>query len=65
MNFGLSESVSNTYHALFMFSFDVWKDLDLDIPFIWDRIDNPQPREDGSVPEPDDLRMNGGVGWEY
>ncbi len=34
MTYGLSESINNTHHALFMFSIDMWKDLDFDISFI-------------------------------
>ena len=62
---GLSKSISNTHHALVMFSIDVWKDFDFDVSFTWDRVENPEPRADGSVPESDDFRMNVGIGWSF
>ena len=65
MGIGLSKSVSNTHHALVMFSIDVWKDFDFDISFEWDRVENPEPRADGSVREADDFRMNVGIGLGF
>lgn len=62
---GLSETVSDTHHALIMFSIDAWKDIDLDVSFTWDRVESPQPRQDGSVPDRDDFRLNLGIGWEF
>lgn len=63
--FGLSETVSDTHHALIMFSVDAWKNLDLNVSFTWDRVESPQPREDGSVPDRDDFRVHLGIGWEF
>ena len=34
-------------------------------PFTWDRVESPQPRENGSVPDRDDFRMHVGIGWEF
>lgn len=63
--FGLSETVSDTHHALIMFSVDAWKNLDLNVSFTWDRVESPQPRQDGNVPDRDDFRVHLGIGWEF
>ena len=39
--------------------------LDLDVSFVWDRIQKPQARADGSVPEKDDYRLMLGLGFEF
>jgi len=47
-------------------SFDLPGDiLDLDLSVIWDHIATPQPREDGSIPQPDDLRFMLGLGLDF
>ena len=35
--------------------------LDLDLSVVWDRIQTPQARADGSIPEQDDFRILFGV----
>jgi putative salt-induced outer membrane protein YdiY len=54
-----------SHHLLSTFSFDVWGPLDLDITFSWDRVEEPTPREDGSVPASDDFRTSVGIGIEF
>jgi hypothetical protein len=44
-------------HLTSTFSFDVWGPLDLDLSFVWDRIEHPAPDPDGDVPESDDLQL--------
>jgi len=44
---------------------EVYGDLDLDVGFIWDRINEPRPDAQGFVPEPDDFRVFVGLGWEF
>lgn len=46
-------------------SVDLWGDMDLDVAVIWDRVENPRPREDGSIPEQDDVRLTVGFGWDF
>ncbi|MFC1760833.1 YdiY family protein [Planctomycetota bacterium] len=65
LSVGISGRRSNDHHVLAMFSFELWKDLDLDLSLTWDRIGNPKPREDGSLPKNDDLRTFVGIGWEF
>jgi hypothetical protein len=39
--------------------------IDFDISWIWDRIQDPQPRSDGSVPESDDFRTTVGLTFDF
>ncbi len=40
-------------------------DLDLEVQFIWDRVNDPEPLADGTMPESDELRLFVGVGWDF
>ncbi len=62
---GFSSQISDTHHALARFSLDIWKDLDFEVTLAWDRLEDPQPREDGSVPDRDDFRAVFGFGFEF
>ena len=59
------DSGSYQHHLLTTLSTELTGRLDLDVSFIWDRIQNPQVRADGSVPEPDDYRLMLGLGFEF
>jgi putative salt-induced outer membrane protein YdiY len=39
--------------------------LDFNISWIWDLIEDPRTLEDGSVPEQDDYRLIFGLGWDF
>ncbi len=58
---------SGTYqqHLLTTLSTDLIGNFDLDVSFVWDRIEDPQPRADGSIPEQDDYRLIIGLGYEF
>jgi hypothetical protein len=58
---------SGTYqqHLLTRLSTDLIGNFDLDVSFVWDRIEDPQPRADGSIPEQDDYRLIIGLGYEF
>lgn len=52
-------------HELFVtFEYDIFKDIDLDISFIWDRQSDPQPNEENITPEKDDFRTFISLGIE-
>jgi putative salt-induced outer membrane protein YdiY len=53
------------HHLLSNFSFEVWGPLDLDISLTWDRVEQPVPLDDGSIPESDDYRLSVGLGIEF
>lgn len=39
--------------------------LDFNIAWIWDRIEDPRPLEDGTLPGQDDYRLIVGLGWDF
>jgi putative salt-induced outer membrane protein YdiY len=44
---------------------DLYEDLDLEITYIWDRINSPMQRVDGSMPNKDNTQMLIGIGYEF
>ena len=58
-----SENVNHNLRA--MLSIDFVGDFDLDVGFQWDRIGNPVPLEDGTIPQSDDYRVTVGLGWDF
>ncbi len=46
-------------------SSDLVGDLDLDLTLTWDRVEDPQPAADGSVPKKDDYRFTVGISYEF
>jgi hypothetical protein len=53
------------HHLLTTLSTDLIGNFDLDVSFVWDRTQKPQPRADLSIPERDDYRIMIGVGYEF
>lgn len=51
-------------HFVSTFETELTKKLDLDISFIWDRVQNPVPGSDGTVPKQDDFWMTIGLGLD-
>ncbi|QDV10008.1 hypothetical protein Poly30_55690 [Planctomycetes bacterium Poly30] len=68
-NYDLQAPVPDTNrfnHNLFLgLAIDLPGDLDLDIAFLWDRVNDPQVDGDGVRPQPDDFRTTIGVGWSF
>lgn len=53
-------------HTLLLgLSVDITNNIDLDVTFIWDRINSPVAGENGVIPEPNDFRTTIGIGWEF
>jgi len=65
--FQIVDQESGTYihHLVTTLESDLLSDLDLDISFVWDRVEDPQPAEDGTVPERDDFQLIVGVSYEF
>ncbi len=59
------DSGAYQHHLLSTVSTDLIGNFDLDISFIWDRIQKPQQRADGSTPEKDDYRLMIGLGYKF
>lgn len=54
-----------THHAVSTLSLELTKRFDLDVSFIWDRINNPKMGADGVQPQPDDFRLVVGLGLDF
>jgi putative salt-induced outer membrane protein YdiY len=66
-SFQLVDKDSGTYihHMVSTLESDLIGDLELDISFVWDRVENPQPAEDGTVPQQDDFQLIVGISYEF
>lgn len=53
------------HHLLTTLSTDLVRDWDLDVSFVWDRVQSPQERADGTVPERNDYRIMVELGYEF
>jgi putative salt-induced outer membrane protein YdiY len=51
------ESGTYTHHAIATFEIDLTDIFEFDISFVWDRVQNPQTRADGSTPKQDDFQL--------
>lgn len=65
--FQLVNEVSGTYnhHMVTGFEFELTSRLDFDITLLWDRIENPRPDADGTIPESDDFQLVLGLGLDF
>jgi hypothetical protein len=66
-SFKIVDKDSGTYiqHLVTTLESDLIRDLKLDITFVWDRIEDPQPAADGTVPKKDDFQLVVGVTYEF
>jgi hypothetical protein len=62
---GVPDTKDTTMHAELIFSIELTKLLDVDISWIWDRVEGPEPREDGTIPEKDDVKLTAGLSIEF
>ncbi len=56
---------NNTQHTAVTLQFEIHKRLDLDVSFIWDRVQNPETQSDGTTPSPNDYRLVLGMGVNF
>jgi hypothetical protein len=61
----VTELGRTSHHAESTLSFDVWGPLELDVTFIFDRVEDPVPDADGEVPESNDYRYTVGLSIEF
>jgi putative salt-induced outer membrane protein YdiY len=54
-----------THHAVTTLEFEIKRHLNLDVSFIWDFLQNPQPRSDGSIPQRSDYYLTVGFGVRF
>jgi len=66
-NFQIVDEDSGEYihHMITTLSTDLYGDLDLDVSFAWDRVQRPQAKDDGTVPERDDFQLILGISYEF
>ena len=65
IQYGNKDSGGYTHHAIATLESEITGKLDIDISFIWDRIDNPTEDAEGNAPVPDDYRMTVGLTYTY
>jgi len=58
------ESGKYSHHAVAALEIELTRMLDLDLAFVWDRIQDPKPAADGRVPDQDDFYFFFGIGFE-
>lgn len=61
----LEDTQDTNQTTTMILSFDLWKDLDFDLTFVWSRVGLPQRDSDGVLPQKDDFRLSVGLGWEF
>ncbi len=54
-----------TMHGEVILSIEITKVFDLDVSWIWDRVQNPQPNADGMTPQKDDVKLTVGIGIDF
>lgn len=59
------DSDEYNHNAVLSLAVDLLGNLDLDISFIWDRVNRPTANDTGAAPEPDDYRTTIGLGWSF
>ena len=59
------ETEDTIMHGESILSIEVTKIFDLDVALIWDRVQNPQPNEDGTMPKKDDVKLTVGIGIDF
>ena len=58
-------SGSYTHHFDTGLKIELVGDLDVNVGWVWDRVQDPRPLEDGSFPRKDDTRLVFGLGWSF
>jgi putative salt-induced outer membrane protein YdiY len=58
------ESGTYAHHALAALEIELTSRLDLDFSFVWDRIQDPKPQDDGRIPNQDDVYFFFGLGFK-
>lgn len=62
---GLPDTAATNHHLFTLISFEIVKDLKLDVQFVWDHVGDPKADENGALPVPDDFRTTLGLGWKF
>jgi len=63
--FASKSAGDSTHHALIKLGIDLTKKLEVDLSLTWDRTVSPEETAAGVEPEPDDVRLSFGLGFEF
>jgi putative salt-induced outer membrane protein YdiY len=61
----LPDSDEYNHHLSTILSLDLIDSIDLDVTFIWDRVNKPLADVEGDLPSKDDLRLSVGLGFDF
>ena len=59
------EAGQYTHHAVTTLEFEIKRHLNLDVSFIWDYLQNPQPQADGIMPQKSNRYLTVGLGVRF
>jgi hypothetical protein len=63
--FTSEDSGQYTHHSVSTLEYEIKRHLDLDVSYIWDYLQNPQQKSDGSIPERSDRYLTVGFGVRF
>lgn len=53
------------HHMIATFEVELVGNLDFDLSFVWDHINKPRANADGTIPDPEDVRVIFGIGYDF
>ena len=59
------DTAANNHNMVTSLSVDLTDDLELDVSFVWDRVNRPAANASGVVPLPNDFRTTVGINWTF
>jgi len=59
------DPAGTTMHGEVILSVEITSIFDLDVSWIWDRVQDPQIAEDGTIPKKDDVKLTVGIGIDF
>jgi hypothetical protein len=65
LNVIVTDTDKTSHHFESVLSADVWGPIDLDVTFIFDRIEKPEPDSDGNEPDSNDIRVLAGLSVDF
>jgi putative salt-induced outer membrane protein YdiY len=65
IQFGIPDVEDAYHHALATVSVELTDVLDLNVSFVWDRVESPQRDSDGDIPKRNDFRMTVGLEVDF
>ena len=63
--FTSEEAGQYTHHSVTTLEFEVKRHINLDVSFIWDYLQNPQQKSDGTIPQKSDTYLTVGLGVRF